>query len=146
MKRYREDTPSPSSGNNEVIELPSWIRTSEFVEQFEIDFPGHPIKLPPDRNFPFPTEVNEGNIQSLLDNVRFFGMRDSSYMVRHIFDFLIQQSLDDQFVETLKSNFEELKVIWRNVLFARKHLLDNTFSVRAASENLLMCLKYAHEN
>jgi hypothetical protein len=146
MKRCREDTSSPSSGKVEVIELPSWIRTSEFVEQFEIDFPGYPIELPPGRNFPFPTEVNEGNIESLLDNVRFLGVRDSSDVVRHIFDFLIQDSLDDQFVEILKSKFEELKVIWSNVLFARKHRLDAIFSFRAASANLLMCLKYAREN
>jgi hypothetical protein len=45
-----------------VDDLPSWIRTSEFVEQFEIDFPGQPIELPPERNFPFPTKVDEVEI------------------------------------------------------------------------------------
>jgi hypothetical protein len=75
-----------SSGKVEVIELPSWIRTSEFVEQFEIDFPGQSIELPPERNFPFPTKVEEGNIESLLDNVRFFGVRDSDIM-KQIFNF-----------------------------------------------------------
>jgi hypothetical protein len=48
-----------SSGKVEVIELPSWIRTSEFVEQFEIDFPGQSIELPPERNFPLPKSKKE---------------------------------------------------------------------------------------
>jgi hypothetical protein len=128
-----------------VDELPSWIRTSEFVEQFEIDFPGQPIELPPERNFPFPTEVDEGNIESLLDNVRFFGVRDSEIM-KQIFMFLIQVPVVDAFVEVLKSNFEELEVLWNNVLFVREHPLNIEFCSKAALRNLLMCLEYAHEN
>jgi hypothetical protein len=149
-KRCKQDTTpqiiAPSSGKVEVVELPSWIRTSEFVEQFEIDFPGQPIELPPERNFPFPTKIDEGNIELLLDNVRFFGVRDSSDAMKQIFIFLIQVPVDDVFVEGLKSSFDELNVIWNNVLFAREHLLDIDFCSKAARKNLLMCLTYAHEN
>jgi hypothetical protein len=145
----RNVLPAHHSISVSVDELPPWIgRTSEFVEQFEIDYPGHPIELPPERNFPFPTKIDEGNIELVLDNVRFFGVRDSDAL-KHIFLFLIQASIDDAFVELLKSSFEELEVIWSNVLFARQYplyFLDVEFCSKAALRGLLMCLEYAHEN
>jgi hypothetical protein len=139
---------SPPLQSFQVIELPSWIRTSEFVEQYEVDFPGQPIELPPERNFPLPTKVNKRNIESVLDNVRFFGVRDC-HITRLILNFLIQLTVDDIFVERLKSNFGELEVIWNNVLFCRAriyYLLDAEFCSQAAERNLLMCLEYAHDS
>jgi hypothetical protein len=50
----------------EVIELPSWIRTSEFVEQIEIDFRGQPIELLIERNFPFPTKSMKETLNRYL--------------------------------------------------------------------------------
>jgi hypothetical protein len=122
-----------------VDELPSWIKTSEFVEQFEIDFPGQPIELPPERNFPFPTKVDEGNLETLLDNIRFFGVRDSDIM-KQIFKFLIQEFVIGEYVEGLKSSFEELSLIWNNVLFARQYMNVFFFFATGLQKGIYSCV------
>jgi hypothetical protein len=108
-------------------DLPSWIRTSEFIEQFEADFPGEPIELSPERLFPFPPEVHEGNVELVLENVRFFGVKDSA-VIRKVFNFLIQETVGDGvsiwgFVHVLSFEIQELKVLWNNVLLLVKRCI-----------------------
>jgi hypothetical protein len=130
----------------ELDSLPSWIRGSEFVKQFEIDFLGQPIELRPERNFPFPTEINEENIELVLENVRFFGVGDVA-ILRKLFRFLIDES-DDEFMKQLASTFGELKMLWDNVFYALRYPLFNGHfsSSDAVIKDLQLYLQYGNEN
>ena len=89
----------------DISHLPLWIRESEFVKQYEIDYPDEPIQVDDDRIFEFPSELNESNLPKLLDNLRYFGIDDFTTMY-NIFLYVIQN-------EEILSNLE--------ILFGRLH-------------------------
>jgi hypothetical protein len=98
-------------------ELPCWIKDSDFVKQFIVDFPDDKLNIDVDRNFDFPHTLNQLNIHAVLDNLRYFGIKDVVYFDK-ITIYCVKRNNDCvSYVEELKSTYSEFVELWKSVLF-----------------------------
>ena len=97
--------------------LPSWIKCSEFVRQYEEDFPEEEVLKLDDKErlFELPSELCEDSAVKVMDNIRYFGVNEP--ITRKIFEFYVEVSNRD-YVEPHKKSFPEFIVLWKNVEFA----------------------------
>jgi hypothetical protein len=126
-----------------LIDLPCWIKSSDFVNQFEVDFPEEKsISLAADRVFEFPLCLTKNNIYDVLDNVRYFGINDKQ-LFYFIFLFFVKYP---SLVENVRHRYSELEfVLWDQVLFKSRRQVNFKFVKEASSLGYLFCLKYVHE-
>lgn len=113
-----------------VTKLPTWIKNSPFIKEFEADYPDEPYVLPKSKYYKYPKKLTAKNIIAVLNIVRYYGIDDDDIMY-DIFVFFFDINNLKQYVSNripkhptlnlndIISEFPEFKEIWRNATVDR---------------------------
>jgi hypothetical protein len=125
------------------VKLPKWLEDSQLIRQMRFDFPGEELHLDSKRIFEIPEEIATENLIPILENVRYFGVNDSSLFSR-LFAFIFLSN--KEIVGDLKRRFPEFEAFWLDLMFMleSKHSLSNQMCQNAAVCGFVYSLEFAH--
>lgn len=128
-----------------IEDLPEWIKNSEFVKEFILDFPGEEITINPTRIFELRYKssarprfyLTSDYIYDVLENIRYFGIQDDE-----LFYFIYKIICDNDWGYVLE-DFPEFKELNENFNYMMAYKEFNRDTLRlAASKGHLYAFRY----
>lgn len=88
-----------------VTKLPTWIKESTFIGDYENDYPNEPYILPKSKYYKYPKKLSDKNIVPVLEIIRYYGITDEDIFY-DVFKFLFD----------IEPYVEYNKIKWDNII------------------------------
>jgi hypothetical protein len=137
-----------------IDSIPLWIRHSTVFKTFESDLieyinDGNKLLLPKQCIFEYPNSINDNNIESMFQSVRFFEITDETILY-DMFKYLMRNKNNETIINKLQDYFPEITNIWDNFNFYSDEvniLIRNNLFLRlrySIEEMNLLCSEHSY--